>query len=177
MDEPLHPVEVFLAASSPGQAMVARFLTPEGMVSSILVREDEEHLEALGAEPLVEVRLGLLATGGVAFVVIMTELAGERYEAWIDAHNPAHAGILEDLASQEVLLLQFFGDDPEPVRRIWVPNDSATAADRALSAVVSMPAWSAEDARAARHQLFDRYPSVAALWEAIGPTGSRQRTT
>jgi len=163
-------LDQFLSHAEPGQATLMRFLIDEGMVTVFAVREDEEHVATLPAEPMIQARSALMITDQVGLIVILARIEGEVYETWL---NRYFEGIgleecLDDLAQQEKLLFSFYVDDSEPARLIWMPNLQRDQFAEYQRAVAGLPPWSMEAFNMARMRAIQRFPSVQSLWEACG---------
>jgi hypothetical protein len=169
----------FLAHAEPGQAGLMRFLIDEGMVTSMVIREDEEHVHALPSQPMIDVRAALLmADGGEPFgdvalvgvIVVLAKIENEIYETWLNRHFQGMGldECLDDLAQQEKLLFAFYLDGPEPARKIWIPNRFRDEFAGYQDRIADLPPWSMEAFDRARMGIIQRLPSVQDLWEACG---------
>ena len=173
--QPVPPVggllDKFLQHAEPGQASMLRFLVDEGMVTGFIIREDEEHIRALPAQPMIEVRSALLVEDGIGVVAILARIEGEIYETWFNRHfeGLGLAECLDDLALQERLFFGFYAGRPQPERIIWMPNHPRDSFERILHLISAMEPWSMEAFNMARMSVLQRYPDLQSLWEACGP--------
>ena len=160
----------FLAHAQPGQAGLMRFLIDEGMVTVMVIREDDEHLQALPTQPMIEVRSALLIENRVGLVAILAKIENEIYETWLNRHFEGMGldECLDDLAQQEKLLFAFYVDGPEPARTIWSPNRFQDEFARYQEAIGGMEPWSMPQFDQARMRVMQRFPSVQDLWGTLG---------
>jgi hypothetical protein len=163
-----------LIASAPPGTMIYALGEGDGPEVALLIREEPARVRGFGPSPRVELRLGLYIEGNVALIPLMVGVgSGERqelYETWINAHQLGGGwpGVLRCLEAQGVIRLLFFGDGGSRERAVGVPNRLGPSVAQIREQVARLPEWSMGAFDTARERIYQRYPSVKALWGALG---------
>jgi len=157
-----------LLQQQPGVATLFRVRVGDSEATALAVREDWDHAGALPEGPYVETRSGLFLRKGVALIPLLVRVEGETYEAWINAHNPVCRGEISDLCDQQDFPIMVFVDSTQPVRVMGLPNPLRAAFKRYAEEVAKLDPWSMEAFDAEKAGICAEYPSVQALWEALG---------
>jgi hypothetical protein len=133
-----------------------------------LIREQSGIIAELGRTPAVHVRAGLIVDGGVLVLPVLIEVSGELYETWMNYHAEVCPPALACLALQEHIRLHFFDDLGARARVIGLPNHLQAFWRDALRTLAQSQPWPLAAFDAARGRLYAMYPSVPALWHALG---------
>ena len=82
------------------------------------------------------------------------------------------------MAAQEAFsILLFDGIDVQPVRAFVTPNGFQRLFASIQQQYLRWPAWEFRDFDAAKESLYARYPTIEALWQALGRrSGGMPRT-
>lgn len=164
--------EQLVAWARPGVMIYAQIEADDGPQIALLIREEPSRVRGFGPSPRVELRLGLYMEGSIALIPLMVGVGSgkrqELYETWINLHQLGGAGpdVLHRLAIQATIRLLFYGGRRE--RAIEVPNRIGPAVAQIGERVADLPAWSMAGFDAARDRLYERFPSVRALWAELG---------
>jgi len=139
-----------------------------GREVAFFVREESARIRRVGT---LQFSTALIVEGDVALIpVLMRTGPGEEevYESWFNyyAPGPGTDG-LPLLAEQGRLPVVFVGDSGRRERALAVPNSLRDTFREMLERVSSMKPWSMEGFDRARERVYARYPTVAALWDAL----------
>jgi len=152
-----------------GSAIYARAEFDESIISEtvFLIREEPRAVKALGENPKIEIRAGIIQEKGVTLVAVILRIGGEYFETWWNYYQPDGHGqrSFSDMATQERIPILFF--TPEMTRSLAVRNSLAPFFADALRRVQAMPEWSMKDFNAAREVVYAKYPTVTKLWNAL----------
>ena len=99
------------------------------------------------------------------------EVQEHLWESWLNVHQGEPEGglvYLQDLARQDRLTLHWYGDHRTRERSLVVSNQLRAFAQQAMSEAEQYQPWPMLAFDRARAQLEQRYPSVLALWQALG---------
>jgi len=166
--------EQLVAWARPGVMIYAQIEAGDGPQIALLIREEPSRVRGFGPGPRVELRLGLYMEGSIALIPLMVGVGSgkrqELYETWINLHQLGGVGpdVLLRLATQATIRLLFYGDGGRRERAIGVPNRIGPAMAQIGERVADLSAWSMGGFDAARDQLYERFPSVRALWAELG---------
>lgn len=171
------PLAVLLS-QPPGSCVYTRMQIDAGAWEvAWLLREDSARIRALGPGPDVECRAGALPQRfhgqEILLIPILVRVGPgvqeNLWETWLNVYQD-EGGIvyLHDLARQDRLTLHVYGDRGTRERSLVVSNQLRTFAEQALVEAERYPPWSMHAYDRARAQCYRRYPTVLALWEALG---------
>lgn len=169
---------VLIASSQPGSAIFSRVqITPGLWETAWLIREESGRFKALGPSPAVSFRAGLIVRDAVGLIPILVRVGPEEpervYETWLNVHQGGPDGgkrYLEDLATQDRLVVLLFGDQGRKERALRVSNQLMDFARKALEeggGLATLPPWPMDAFDAARQGVYERYPTVWELWKAL----------
>lgn len=140
--------------------------------TTLLLRASYAQIESLPDTPQLEFR-GELAREQVerlpvlflALVVRVGPLAVENlYSVWVNGQD---SDLLESLIRQPKLVVQLFGDRPEPARSMTVDNPLRSLADAALIESVGQAAWSVRHFHEACQRFHNHNTDPAVLWNRL----------
>jgi len=153
----------------PGMALYGRAgESAENLETCILVREDEDQILKIPANPIVELRSGIWQNH-VCPVIVMINLAGLPYETWWNYYQPEGEAekYFDDMIRQSMIPILVY-DDLQQRRSIGVRNSLASFFKKYKETILQKSVWTMKEFDAAKEKLCGQYPSVAALWEALG---------
>lgn len=165
----LTDIETIMRQAQPGVMAYNRFVADTtGWQTGLYIREDRQHIVALGKSPTVTVRSGMFTEDGVALVAVLVKIGGEVYEAWLNYHQTGGGKIyFDDLSKQERLPIIFYGQRRRE-RAITIRNPLKDIMAAALEVIATMTPWSMSQFDQARERIYAQHPSVHALWRALG---------
>lgn len=137
-------------------------------LTMFLLHESPDHVRGLPEEVPVDVRAAVYMRSGVPLVVILLRVSGELYETWWNFHNPAARRGLENLRRQDLLILRFIGDTPEPLRTIALPSPVRDGVRQIWDQLEESDPWEMEAFDRAREQVYAEFATVQALWDDFG---------
>lgn len=154
----------------PGSAVYGRGgETPETLETCILIREDERQIRKIPQNPIIELRSGMWEDR-ICPVVVMVLLAGLPYETWWNYHQQPQGKAeiyFNDLIRQKMIPILIY-DDRRQRRSVAVRNSLADSFKKYKEIISQKPAWTMKEFDSAKERLCSQYPSVTALWEALG---------
>jgi hypothetical protein len=153
----------------PGSALYGRAgESVDTLETCILIREDETQICKIPANPIVELRSGIWQNH-ICPVIIMVHLAGLPYETWWNYYQPQGEGqkYFDDMILQTMIPILIY-DHRQKRRSIGIRNSLASSFKKYKEAIIQKTPWSMKDFDIAKQNICDQYPSIAALWEALG---------
>ncbi|OIO37211.1 MAG: hypothetical protein AUJ72_04955 [Candidatus Omnitrophica bacterium CG1_02_46_14] len=152
----------------PGSALYGRAgESAENLETCILIRENEDQILKIPANPVIELRSGIWPNH-VYPVIVMIKLATFLYETWWNYYQPQGKGekYFDDMIRQTMIPILVY-DHRQQRRSIGIHNSLASSFKKCREAILRKSPWSMKDFDAAKQKLCDQYPSVATLWEAL----------
>lgn len=140
-------------------------------VTAFLIREESSRIARWKRRKVqVQLRAAMLPVGDVIPVVFMARLGDEIYETWLNVHQEGGDGFgyLRDLATQDQVHFILYGDGGRREGKVSVLNSIQGFAGETLKEVEQSRAWSMREFDAAREHIYEKYPTVADLWKALG---------
>jgi len=152
----------------PGSALYVRAgESATSLETCILIREDEDQIQKIPANPIVELRSGIWENR-ICPVVVMIKVAGLPYETWWNYHRDDDGNkYFDDMILQAMIPILVY-DDRQQRRSIGIRNSLAPSFKKYIEAIVQKSPWSMKDFDAAKEKLCAQYLTVAALWEVLG---------
>lgn len=163
-------IDTLMRSSPSGTMAYSRFVadTATGWQTGLFIREDRQHIAALGKSPTVAVRSGMFTEDGVALVAVLVQVGGEVYETWLNYHQTGGGQqYFQDLAKQDRLPIIFYGSRRRE-RSIIIRNPLKDLMASALEVLADAKPWSMSQFDQARERIYAQHPSVHALWRALG---------
>ncbi len=158
-----------IKAMPPGSALYGRAgESADKLETCFLIREDEKQIRKIPENPIVGLRSGMWG-GPVLIVAVMVKLAGLPYETWWNYHAEDDYGkkSFDDMIQQLMVPVLIY-DDRQKRRSVGIRNSLSPFFKKYKEKILAAPAWEMKDFDAERGKIYSRYPSVAALWEALG---------
>jgi len=152
----------------PGSALYGRAgESAETLETCILIREDETQIQKIPANPIIELRSGIWENQ-ICPVIVMIKVAGLPYETWWNYHRDDDGDkYFDDMILQAMIPILIY-DDRRQRRSIGVRNSLAPSFKKYKETILQKSVWTMQEFDAAKEKLCGQYPSVAALWEALG---------
>lgn len=153
----------------PGQAIMGRFAGPNRKLQTgIFIREDSAHIKAVPKNPTVEFRAGMFDGDLVIPVVVMLKVQGiDPYETWWNYHQTGRGEqYFNDMISQSHVIVHFYTSSGKK-RSIQVRNSLSDSFSRFKARIEQVPPWSMNQFEAERDKIYNKYPSVKALWDGL----------
>lgn len=139
-------------------------------VTCFLFRETEERIGELtsDAQVGVHVRAGLLGVADVLLYVNLIRIKDQVFEIWWNWHSPLRPRF-ENLFDQDEMILAFLSDSPTPVEVVRASWAELGREDlrKARGQIESSEPWSMDAFDSARNAVYESYPTLVALWEAL----------
>jgi hypothetical protein len=166
-------VESMMATASPGAMIFGRVIADPatGWQTGLFIREDRDHIDRLGKNPVVELRAGLMVEGRLGLVAVMARVNGrDLYESWWNYHAPGNRACFADLAGATTLPILFYTRRRERVIGVaCLPL--AAFFQTATKRLEAMRPWAMADFDRARERVYQRYPDPETLWAALAQEG------
>lgn len=159
--------EAVIKTAEPGTMIYGRARFDGGAWETALyVREEKRYIDGFGRAPVVELRWMSVDDGsGVVLAALLMRIDNELYETWLNYHASGSAEAFADLASQDRIAILLYTRRRE--RQIAIANNLKLAVANSAEACRSRPAWTMQAFERARVRLYQRLPSVQALWDAL----------
>ncbi len=142
----------------------------EGWLAGLAVREDSATLARLPKRVDIHSRGALIQVEHVHLILLMLQIQGGLiYETFVSIQHEDSPEFIARMAAQEAFsILMFDGVGVQPVRAFITPNGFQRLFERIQQEVPRWPAWEFQEFDAAKESLYARYPSVEAVWQALG---------
>jgi hypothetical protein len=161
--------------SEPGGVALVR-VEPRGeqTQTALFIRDRTETITTFGRPPALSGRFRGVDWRQKVFVVVIalrirTPQDPVSYTLWVNLRaTPTSTVPFVDLAVQPNVIFQFFGDGGSTITACMIKNPFQEFSRTLLQQLPQFPAWSPGQFEDAVTELRGRYPSPAALWEALG---------
>ncbi len=142
----------------------------EGWLAGLAVRENASILPRLPKRVDIHSRGALIQVGHVRLILLMLQIqGGPIYETFVSAQHEDSPEFIIRMAEQEAFsILMFDGVDVQPVRAFVTPNGFQRLFASIRQEYLHWPAWQFQEFDEAKESLYTRYPTVEALWQALG---------
>lgn len=159
--------EQIIIVSPPGTAIYCRLLRPDPHID-FLIREESARIATL-KNPVIVFRTDLFPNPSISPVTVLFKCGTEIYETWWNYYQDSGQGpdIFQEMADQTDLALHFYGDSLKVEKSVVVRNSLAPFFRDAIARIQKLPAWSMRDFDHEREKIYQKYPSVLELWDAI----------
>lgn len=161
--------------SEPGGVALVR-VEPRGEPpqTALFIRDRTETITAFGRTPGLSGRFRGIDWRQKVFVVaialrVRTPKDPVLYSLWVNLRaTPTSTVPFVDLAVQQNVIFQFFGDGGSTMTACMIKNPFQEFSRTLLQQLPQFPAWSPGQFEDAVTELRGRYPSPFSLWEALG---------
>ncbi|MCL5996290.1 MAG: hypothetical protein M1546_09575 [Chloroflexi bacterium] len=144
-----------------------------GWETRFYIRESREYLQSLTANPVVQLRAGIIFASGTILVPVLARVEARLYESWMDYHRTNSCLCFADLIHQDGIAISLY--DTDLLRQLWVHNELRPLFELAMREINHVPAWGAGTFYSARYQAYQHYPTAEMLWAALTPNGAPVR--
>ncbi len=147
----------------------------EGWLAGLAVREDPATLARLPRRVDIHTRGALIQVEHIHLVLLMLQIQdGAIYEAFVSAQHEDSPEFIARMAAQEAFsILMFDGTSVQPVRAFVTPNGFQRLFEQIQQEYLHWPTWEFHGFDEAKASLYARYPTVEALWQALGRRSGR----
>lgn len=162
-------IEAIIRSAEPGTMIFNPIDVGRGWEFAFLIREEDRILDRLVGKGRIEFRVGVWPVDGVVLLPLMLRITADGnaiyYESWLNVADPESRECLRLLASQDRVLVLFYGDDGRR-KRTEIINAGRSIYQQIYEAL--RPAsWSMAAFDRARAKLCAKYTTPEALWNAL----------
>ncbi len=142
----------------------------EGWLAGLAVREDPATLAHLPKRVDIRSRGAIIQVEHVHLILLMLQIqGGPIYETFVSAQHEDSPEFITRMAAQEAFsILMFDGVTVQPVRAFVTPNGFQRLFASIQQEYLQWPEWEFHEFDQAKENLYARYPTVEALWQALG---------
>lgn len=142
----------------------------EGWLAGLAVREDTRTLARLPRRVDIHSRGALIQVERVYLIVLMLQIqGGPIYETFVSAQHEDSPEFIARMANQEAFsILMFDGVGVQPARAFVTANGFHGLFARIQPQYRRWPACAFQAFDEAKERLYAQYPTVEALWQALG---------
>ncbi len=173
----MKPFHVLINRSAPG-TMVQHLYSmggSEGWLAGLAVRDDPATLARLPKRVDIHSRGALIQVEHIHLILLMLQIqGGPIYETFVSVQHEDSPEFIARMVVQEAFsILIFDGIAVQPVRAFVTPNGFQRLFEQIQLEYLHWPMWEFHEFDEAKASLYARYPTVEALWQALGRRSGR----
>lgn len=167
----INPLQ-FLFSRPVGTMIYARSSFDGGpMETALYIKEEPKYIRRLKYNPIFEVRTGGFEYNRVFAVTVLLQPNADDdmlYESWWNYHDPDMGNsAFHDLATQEFLKILFVDGEGNYGKKTRIKNSLKPVFADYIERIKDYAPWSMQEFNAAKEAIYNMYPSVKLLWDAL----------
>jgi hypothetical protein len=137
---------------------------------SIIVKEDEYHLNKIGKAPMVNIRGGIVRNENAAVMIVMFNFndVDYKYELWLNYRNNFGKKAVTLLLNQETILIECCDKELKTVHQFRINNSLKKLATSCIAISGEYITWDNEDCIKLVEELYVANPNdIDSVWNRL----------